>query len=124
MRYIAVLILVGMLLQTNCVCVYYGLFFLNQKAIAESVCEKKTMDCMGHCYLQKKVDASTDSQPASSERQTSTKTLEDLLNTMHGLLPDDELSQMTASTGNRFPSNPASFLPDGVARLIDHPPNA
>ncbi|NTW49746.1 MAG: hypothetical protein HGB19_08490 [Chlorobiales bacterium] len=123
-RYIAVLMLIGMFLQINCVCVYYGLFSLNQKAIAESVCEKKTMDCSGRCYLQKKIDVSTDSHPATSERQPSTKTLEDLLNTMPGLLPDDQLSQLTSSIGNRFDSGAASFLPDGVTRLIDHPPNA
>ena len=44
-RSIAVLMLVGMLIQINSVFFCYGLFYLNQKAIAETVCEKKTMDC-------------------------------------------------------------------------------
>lgn len=123
-RYIIILMLVGMLLQINCVCVYYGLFFLNQKAISESVCEKRTMDCRGRCYLKKNVEAAHDSQPASSGQQSSSKTLEDLLNVMHGLLPGSEQSSPSSSTGNHFAQNPVSFLPDGITPPIEHPPNA
>ncbi|NTV46147.1 MAG: hypothetical protein HGB11_06425 [Chlorobiales bacterium] len=123
-RYIAVLMLTGMLLQINCVFVYYGLFFLNQKAISETVCEKRVMDCCGRCYLQKKIDTAHDPQPASSGQQSSSKTLEDLLNMMHGLLPDSQYSHRASSTGSRFTSGAASFLPDGVMPPIEHPPNA
>jgi len=63
-RSIAVLMLVGMFVQINCVFVCYGLFSLNQKAIAETVCEKKTIDCCGHCFLHKKIAATSDTQSA------------------------------------------------------------
>jgi hypothetical protein len=123
-RYIAVIMLVGMLLQTNCVGVYYGLFFLNQKAISETVCEKKVANCCGHCYLKKQIDATNDPQPASPERQTSTKTLEDLLNSLSGLLPETDNALPQSSEGNSFTAHPACLLPEGIAQPIDHPPNA
>jgi len=123
-RSIAVLMLVGMLVQINGVLVCYGLFFLNQKAIAETVCEKKTMDCCGHCFLHKKIAATTDTQPASSEKQVPAKTLEELLNVMPGLLPDMQHALLTVTTGHIFTSDHSSFLLDGVLRQIDYPPNA
>ncbi|MEI7787312.1 MAG: hypothetical protein WCI23_01610 [Chlorobiaceae bacterium] len=123
-RSIAVLMLIGMLLQINGVFVCYGLFFLNQKAIAETVCEKKNMDCCGHCFLHKTIAATSDTKPASSEKQLPTKTLEELFNLMPGLLPDIHHAHVTAAAGHIFTSNLSSFLLDGVLRHIDHPPNA
>jgi len=123
-RSIAVLMLVGMLLQINCVFICYGLFFLNQKAITETVCEKKTMDCCGHCFLHKQIAASTDSQTASTEKQAPTKTLEELLNAMPALLPDMQNVPLTATTAFGFTSSHSSFLLDGIFRQIDQPPKA
>jgi len=122
-RFIAVMMLVGMLVQINCVFVCYGLFFLNQKAIVETVCEKKTMDCCGHCFLDKKIAANSDIKPASSERQVPTKTLEELLDVMPCLLPVLHHAPLTATTGHIFTSDHSAFLLDGVLRQIDHPPN-
>lgn len=121
-RYTAVLVLFGLLVQINCVFAYYGLFFLNQKAIAESVCEKRTKDCCGHCFLQKKIDASQDSQTATSEKPTSTRSLNDMLDLMHGLQPEDQKPHPISSTVNRFACDAAAILPSGDIRQIDHPP--
>ena len=123
-RSIAVLMLVGMLLQVNCVFVYYGLFFLNQKAIAETCCEKKTTDCCGHCFLQKKIASANETTSATSGKRTSTRTLEEQLNPMPGLLPDFQHPPLTISTGYRFISGRVPFLSDGILLRIDHPPNA
>ncbi len=123
-RSIAVLMLLGMLVQINCVFVCYGLFFLNQKSIAETVCEKKTMDCCGHCFLHKKIASTTDTHSGSTEKQVPTKTQEELLNAMPGLIPDMQHAPLTASNSHIFTSVHSSFLLDGVFRQIDHPPNA
>ena len=122
-RHIAVLLLVGMFLQVNSVFVYYGLFFLNQKAIAETVCEKKVEHCDGHCFLQKKVADNQDVQSFPSEKQSSTKTLEELLNAMPGLLPDALESHSVFSSVRQFAAGPPFLLFDGFMRQIDHPPN-
>ena len=122
-RSIAVLMLVGMLLQINSVFVCYGLFFLNQKAIAETVCEKKTMDCCGHCFLHKKIAATSDTRSASTEKQVPTKTLDELLNIMPGMLHDIQRAPLTAHTDHLFKSAHSSSLLDGVFRQVDHPPN-
>ncbi|MCX6178842.1 MAG: hypothetical protein NT163_05670 [Chlorobiales bacterium] len=122
-RSIAVLMLFGMLLQINCVFVCYGLFFLNQKAIAENVCEKKTKDCCGQCFLHKKIAVTSDTQSASTEKQVPTKTMVKLLHAMPGLLTNIQHTPLTASSGKRFTSSHASFLLDGVMRQIDYPPN-
>ncbi len=122
-RSIAALMLVGMLLQINCVFVCYGLFFLNQKSIAETVCEKKTMDCCGHCFLQKKITATSETQSAPTEKQVPTKTQEELLNAMPGVLGDKQHAPLTATNSHIFTSALSSYLLDGVFRHIDHPPN-
>jgi len=122
-RSIAVLMLVGMLIQINSVFFCYGLFYLNQKAIVETVCEKKTMDCCGHCFLQKKIAATSETQSAPTEKQVPTKTQEELLNAMPGILADMQHAPLTATNSHIFTSAPSSFLLDGVFRQIDHPPN-
>ena len=123
-RYISVLMLVGMLLQINSALVCYGLFSLNQKAIAETLCERKMTDCSGRCFLLKTINTTTDTQPASSGKQTSSKTLEELLNAMPGLLPDLQHALLNLSTGNRFAASLVSSLSDGVPPSIDQPPNS
>ena len=123
-RSIAVLMLVGMLLQINSVFVCYGLFFLNQKAIAETACEKKTMECDGHCFLQKKIAATSETESVPTEKQIPTKTQQELLNAMPGILADLQHAPLTTSNSHIFTFAPSSFLLDGVFRQIDHPPNA
>ncbi len=122
-RSIAVLMLVGMLVQINSVFVCYALFFLNQKAIAETACEKKTMDCDGHCFLQKKIAAASETESGPTEKQIPTKTQQELLNAMPGMLPAMQHAPLTATNSHIFSSAPSSFLLDGVFRHIDHPPN-
>ncbi len=123
-RSIAVLMLVGMLIQINSVFVCYALFFLNQKAIAETACEKKTMECDGHCFLQKKIAATSETESVPTEKQIPTKTQQELLNAMPGILADLQHAPLTTSNSHIFTFAPSSFLLDGVFRQIDHPPNA
>jgi hypothetical protein len=123
-RSIAVVMLLGMLLQINSVLICFGLFAFNQKVIAAKLCERKMTDCCGHCFLMKKINTTTDTQSAPSGKQASAKTLEELFNAMPALLPDLHRSPQSASIGKRFASNHASFLPDGVSSRIDHPPKA
>ena len=122
-RSIAVLMLVGMLIQINSVFVCYALFFLNQKAIAETACEKKTMECDGHCFLQKKIAATSETESVPTEKQIPTKTQQELLNAMPGILADLQHAPLTTSNSHIFTFAPSSFLLDGVFRQIDHPPN-
>ena len=123
-RSIAVLMLVGMLIQINSVFVCYALFFLNQKAIAETACEKKTMECDGHCFLQKKIAATSETESVPTEKQIPTKTQQELLNALPGILADLQHAPLTTSNSHIFTFAPSSFLLDGVFRQIDHPPNA
>ena len=123
-RSIAVLMIVGMLIQINSVFVCYALFFLNQKAIAETACEKKTMECDGHCFLQKKIAATSETESVPTEKQIPTKTQQELLNAMPGILADLQHAPLTTSNSHIFTFAPSSFLLDGVFRQIDHPPNA
>jgi len=123
-RSIAVLMLVGMLMQINSVLLCYGLFYLNQKTISETLCERKMRDCSGHCFLLKQINTTNDSHSAPSEKQASTKALEELLNAMPGLLPDRQRSPLSILTGARFASSQPPLLPEGVKFQIDHPPKA
>jgi hypothetical protein len=123
-RNIVILTLLGMLMQINCVMTYYGLFLLNRKAIAETVCEKKTDDCCGHCFLQKKIDAEHDPQPATSDKPASTKSLDDMLDMMHGLEPASLQPHLATSACKRFYDPSYSNLLNGSLRSIDHPPEA
>jgi hypothetical protein len=124
-RNIVILTIVGMLLQINCVLTYHGLFYMNRKAIAASVCEKKTRDCCGHCFLQKKIDADQDPHPATSGKQTSAKSLEEMLDMMHhGLEPENVHPHLASYSGKRFYDHSIFDLQSGSLRRIDHPPEA
>ena len=123
-RSIAVLMLCAMFLQISSVPVCFGLFAFNQKVIAETLCERKVMDCCGHCFLLKKINATNDIQSAPSGKQASTKTLEELLDAMPAMLPKLQSAPQRISTGNKFISHGTSFLPDGVKVQIDYPPKA
>jgi hypothetical protein len=124
-RYIAVLMLIGMLLQINIVVASYGLYFLNRKAIAETVCEKKVKNCCGHCFLQKKIAEVTDDAPAAPpEKLPQSKTFEELLGAMPGILPGkvNIYVKIPATSAYSIPQN--ILLLDGVKGTIDHPPKA
>ncbi|MBV5303140.1 MAG: hypothetical protein JZU70_02910 [Chlorobium sp.] len=124
-RFIAGLMLIGILLQINSVFICCKLFSLNQKVIAETLCERKMTDCSGHCFLLKKINTTNDIQSTPSDKQASTKTMEELLlNAMPGLLPDRQHSPQCISASNWFTPYCVSFLPAGVKFQIDHPPKA
>ncbi|NTW51621.1 MAG: hypothetical protein HGB22_03435 [Chlorobiaceae bacterium] len=123
-RNIVLLTLLGMFVQINCVLTYYGLFYLNRKAIAESACEKMTMECGGHCFLQKKIDAEQDPQPADSGKKASSKSPEEMLAMMHGLEPEHMHPHLAAYTGNKYYDHSIYDLRSGSLRRIDHPPEA
>ncbi|HWR01196.1 MAG TPA: hypothetical protein VN371_04985 [Chlorobaculum sp.] len=121
-RYIVILTLLGMFAQINCVMTFYGLFFMNRKAIAESVCERKTRDCCGQCFLQKKIDAEHDMQPATSGNKTPTKSLDDMLDMMHGLEPENLHPLLATFAGKRLYDSSSYHLLTGSLLRIDHPP--
>lgn len=123
-RYTAALILVGMLLQVNCVFVYYGLFHLNQKAIAATVCERKMKSCNGHCFVLKFINSSTqESQQPASGKLSSNKALDDLLNMMDGLQPGTHQHSLTSFDGSWHAVALSSIPHDGFTPPLDHPPN-
>lgn len=123
-RYISVLMVIGMLLQINVVPVCYGLYFLNRKAIAEKVCEKKVTHCNGHCFLKKKITEATDAPATPSEKQFPSKTLEELLGSQPGMLPCAVHSFSKIPLIVSYSSRHTFFLLDGATEKIDHPPNA
>ncbi|NTW55478.1 MAG: hypothetical protein HGB20_00335 [Chlorobiaceae bacterium] len=123
-RYIAVLMIIGMLLQINVVLGCYGLYFLNRKAISETVCEKKVRDCCGHCFLRKKIAAATEEPSVPTEKNHSSKNLQEVLDAMPGMLPSQVASSLKISRTRSYDSLKPRFLLDGVAGKIDHPPNA
>ncbi|NTU58680.1 MAG: hypothetical protein HGB00_07150 [Chlorobiaceae bacterium] len=123
-QHIVVLTLIGMFMQINCVLAYHGLFFLNRKAIAETACEKKTEECSGHCFLQKKIDAEQDPQPSSTEKPSSSKSLDDILNMVNGLEPVNRQPHLERIAVQRFDDSSIYRLSSGSLRRIDHPPEA
>ncbi len=123
-RFIAVLMLTGMLLQINSVFVCFALFSLNQKAIAATLCERKVKNCCGHCFLLKKINSANDTQLPPTGKQASTKTIEELLNAMPGVLPDNIYAPLIIFDCNRCASQAIFVLFDGIPCRIDHPPRA
>lgn len=123
-RFIAVLMVIGMLLQINIVFACYGLFYMNRKAIAEKVCEKKVKHCNGHCFLKKKIAEATDAPASPAEKQRTSKTLVELLDAMPGMLPANVHSCLKIPSIS-FCTPGQQLIPlDGVKGKIDHPPNA
>ncbi len=123
-RSIAVMMLCAMLLHINSILVCFGLFAINQKVIAETLCERKMMDCCGRCFLLKTINTTNDIQSAPSGKQASTKTLEELFDAMPAMLPRLQHVSQRISTDNAYISGRAVSLPDGVRLQIDHPPKA
>lgn len=125
-RYIVVLTLFAMFVQINCVLACYGLFFLNRKAIAATVCEKKTRNCCGHCFLQKKVAAASDDEPRpeDSRQNTATKSLAEQLDMVLGVKPENRHFWNAPVAGRKFTDCPDCNLLGGSSPGIDHPPKA
>ncbi|NTU53762.1 MAG: hypothetical protein HGA97_08735 [Chlorobiaceae bacterium] len=71
-RTIALLLIIGLMVQINYVATYCALFKLNHQSIVEKLCEKKTRTCCGKCFLNKKI-AATAEQPPSRNESGSTK---------------------------------------------------
>ena len=71
--FIKVIVLVVLLilgLQTNYQLFYYILFSINQKALTETVCEKKSKTCNACCYLNKQIQEEKETEiPALPEKQ-------------------------------------------------------
>ncbi len=66
-RIFAGFLLLSFFFNTNYVLMYYGVFSLNQKILAETVCEKKTEGCKGCCYLKKKIEQESKDDQSASE---------------------------------------------------------
>lgn len=122
-RTISVLLLLCMMAQINCIAVYCGLFAVNRKAIAETACEKKTMDCCGHCFLQKKIESSGTVAQSPAEKNPSNKFLENLPKQMPALEPMAHLVPVPGNASIRREQSVFPALAEGVHLQIDHPPN-
>ncbi|NTW54471.1 MAG: hypothetical protein HGB15_06895 [Chlorobaculum sp.] len=124
-RHIVVLTLLAMFVQINGVLACYGIFYLNRKAIAEKLCEKKTKNCCGHCFLQKKVAAaSEESRPEESGNQPPPKSLEELLDFAQGIEPESRQGWNAPVFGRKFIDCFTCNLRTGALPGIDHPPKA
>jgi hypothetical protein len=49
---------------------YYGVFKLNQSVLIETLCEKKNDGCNACCYLNKKIEQSSDESKATAGNVT------------------------------------------------------
>jgi hypothetical protein len=122
-RHIVVLTLLAMFVQINGVLACYGLFLLNRKAIAATLCEKKTRNCCGHCFLQKKVAAASDeSRPEDSRNQPPSNSFEKFLDLVQGIEPDGRQGWNVPVVGRKFIDNLNCNLRTGALPGIDHPP--
>jgi hypothetical protein len=122
-RSIAVLVLIGIMAQINSIAVYCGLFSMNRKAIASAVCEKKTRDCCGGCFLKKKIASTQEDQPASSEKTLPNKSSEHHLELMPSLEPSANNLKILPSVGARFALTITDLTADGHLPPVYQPPD-
>ena len=124
-RHIVVLTLLVMFVQINGVLACYGIFYLNRKAIAEKLCEKKTKNCCGHCFLKKKIAAAADeSRPAESSNQPSTKSFDELRDMTQGIESQSRQGWRAPVADRKFIDCLTCNLRTGALPGIDHPPKA
>jgi len=123
-RHIVFMVLLCMVVQLNGVLACYGLFFLKRKVIAETVCEKKTRNCCGHCFLKKKIVEASGSRPEDSRQHSASKSLDEQLSVMEGVAPDSQLSFGVPVSARRFAVCQHCDLRTGFVPWIDHPPEA
>jgi hypothetical protein len=123
-RHIVVLTLLAMFAQINGVLACYGIFYLNRKAIAEKLCEKKTKNCCGHCFLKKKIAAaSADSHPADTSKPFS-KSFDELLDMAQGIEHKVRQFWNVTVSSQKFADCNNYTLRAGALPGIDHPPKA
>jgi hypothetical protein len=121
-RHIVVLTLLAMLVQINGVLACYGIFYLNRQAIAEKLCEKKTRNCCGHCFLKKKIAATADdSRPADSSKPFS-KSLDELQDMAQGIEQKNRQFWNVTVSSQKFADCTNYTLRAGALPGIDHPP--
>ncbi|NTU53541.1 MAG: hypothetical protein HGA97_07560 [Chlorobiaceae bacterium] len=123
-RHIVVAVLVCISLQINSVLACYGLFFLNRKAIAATACEKKTRNCCGSCFLQKKVAAANDVKPEEPHQQPPPKSPDELLNMVLGIEPHSRYIYKVSDSGINLIDYPDYHLRTGSLPRIFHPPKS
>jgi hypothetical protein len=123
-RSLVILLLAGMMAQISCVQVYRVLFAMNRKAISERLCEKRTRDCCGKCFLQKKIASAQDAVGETpAEKSTSTKTPIDPPELMPGLEPNVNRLEVLIESRTIPASVQSVALPEGHDLPIDHPPD-
>jgi hypothetical protein len=123
-RHIVVMTLFAMFVQINGVLACYGLFYFNQKSIAETVCEKKTRNCCGHCFLKKKIAEASGSRPEDSRKHPAAKSIDEPLSVMLGIKPDSQHSPRVPVAGRKYSDCLNCTLCTGSSPGIDHPPKA
>jgi hypothetical protein len=124
-RHIVVLALLAMFVQINGVLACYGIFYFNRKAITEKLCEKKTHDCCGHCFLKKKIAAaSEESQSADSSKSPAPKSIDSLLDMAQGIEQKSRQFWNVTVSSKKFADCTNYPLRAGALPGIDHPPKA
>jgi|WetSurMetagenome_2_1015567.scaffolds.fasta_scaffold313366_2 hypothetical protein len=124
-RHIVVLTLLCMFAQINGVLTCYGLFLMNRKAIAVSVCEQTSRDYARACFLQKKIVAAPEEpRPEDCRQRPASKSLAELLAEVQGVEPEIRRFWSAPVAGRTFAPRLTRKLRTGVLPGIDHPPDA
>jgi hypothetical protein len=121
-RHIVVLTLLAMFVQINGVLACYGIFYLNQKAIAEKLCEKKTKNCCGHCFLKKKIAATSEDSHSADTSKPSSKSLDELQEMAQGIEQKVPKLWNVSASSLKFADHTNYTLRVGALPGIDHPP--
>ena len=122
-RTLVILLLAGMMVQISCVQVYRVLFAMNRKAIAERLCEKRTMECGGCCFLHKKIASEQESRETPADNSMPSKPLPDSMELMPGLAPDVPSFNLVRNSSLSFCVDGTAALTDGHAVPPDPPPD-
>lgn len=122
-RHIVVMVLVCMSVQINSILACYGLFFMNRQSIAAAACEKKTRQCCGKCFLQKKVAAASESRHEDPQKPVLPKSHEELPGIEQQIVKDHHLHDDTVC-GLHYSDVMNYSLRQGSLPGIDHPPKS
>ena len=122
-RSMVVLLLAGMMAQVGSVQLYRALFAMNQKAIAERLCERRTKHCNGKCFLKKKIASAVESRETPAEKAPSPKSSPESPEFMPALEPDAQRVEAQLEIHSLPELCCALALPEGHTLPIDHPPD-
>lgn len=121
LKFFTVLLIGMMFMQTNYLLVYYGLFQLNRKTLAEEVCEAVVPDCDACCYLDKQMNAEEKNTGSSAEpiRKNVTR---DKINLSDYVLTQIDLACASGLDYLNYSRFTESLYQSLYLSSIDHPP--